>query len=245
MDVREFAEMLEEAVASRSVLSAMVHCSVEYSGRTETFLPRGDRILLVKSDRSLLVHQPTGSMPANYMRTGTEIAVERAGEHLVLRCRNGKEKAWMDIEVFRVHAANSERLEDGQKIQLDGDERTMSDYIRGNPSCISREFRPVSREEQTDVGFIDVFGHDGNGGLMVVECKRVTASLSAVDQLRRYVERVKEVRAAEHVTGVLAAPGITPNAKQMLESLGFRFCEVQPPKRLRKWRAGQASLAEY
>lgn len=245
MDLREFRERTESALAAREVVIAMTHCAVTYDGRAETFLARGDRILIIKSDRSLLIHQPSGTNAINYMKKDTEISFDHADGHLLLHACNRKEKAWLDIEIFRVYETIAGRLEDGQDIQLQGDERSMSDHIRANPILIDTEFRPLAREEQTDVGFIDVFGHDGQGNLLVVECKRVTASLSAVDQLRRYVERVKQIRGTEDVVGFLAAPGITPNARQMLEGYGFLFVQVDPPRRLRRWRRDQKSLVDF
>jgi len=245
MELVEFEDLLVTGVAASKVITAYIQCEVTYSGRAETFLARGDRILIVKTDKTVLLHQPEGATPVNYMKAGTVIGVEKEKKRLLLKLYNQKEKAWLDIEVFRVYDAMSHRLADGQKIDLAGNERDMSDWIRDNPRSISKSFRPIAREEQTDVGFIDVFGHDAKGGLVVVECKRVTASLQAVDQLRRYVERVKKIRGTDDVKGFLAAPAITPNALEMLQSWGFIFAQVEPPKRLEKWQQDQKSLGEF
>lgn len=245
MELGEFAAMLESAVASREAVVAFVHCQITYSGRAEAFLSRGDRMLLVKSDQTVIIHQPEGSVPINYMRPGSAISFEKVEEHMIMHVRNDTEHSFLDIEIFRVYDAASRRLEDGQKQDLAGNERDMSDWIRDNPACISADFKPISREEQTDVGFIDVFGHDGTGRLVVVECKRITASLMAVDQLRRYVERVKMIKGTGNVTGILAAPSITPNALEMLSSWGFRYCKVDVPKRLEKWKKDQKKIFEF
>jgi RecB family endonuclease NucS len=245
MELSEFHELAESSVAARTALTAFVHCEITYSGRAEAFLSRGDRILMIKQDQTVIIHQPEGSVPINYMRPGSLITVEKADEHLMLRVKNDSEHSFLDVEIYRVHNAIAHRLEDGQKQDLAGNERDMSDWIRDNPACISSDFRPISREEQTDVGFIDVFGHDCTGRLVVVECKRITASLMAVDQLRRYVERVKQIKGTQSVTGVLAAPSITPNALEMLSSWGFRYCKVDPPKRLERWSKDQKKIFEF
>lgn len=245
MDAVAFAELLERAVRLREALAAFVQCEITYSGRAEAFLGRGDRVLLVKADGTVLIHQPEGSMPINYMRAGSSITIERREQHLLLTVQNAAEKSYLGVEIFRVHEAVAHRLEDGQKQDLAGNERDMSDWIRDNPGCIGKDFRPISREEQTDVGFIDVYGHDGQGRILIVECKRITASLTAVDQLRRYVERVKAIKGTQEVGGVLAAPSITPNALEMLTSWGFRYCKVDPPKRLERWSRDQKKLGEF
>jgi endonuclease len=245
MEIGEFSTLVEAAVAAREFVIAFVHCQITYSGRAEAFLGRGDRLLIMKADQTVIIHQPEGSVPINYMRPGSVITLEKIEEHVMLHVRNDAEHSFLDVEIFRVYDSASRRLEDGQKQDLAGNERDMSDWIRDNPACISADFKPISREEQTDVGFIDVFGHDGTGRLVVVECKRITASLMAVDQLRRYVERVKKIKGSENVTGILAAPSITPNALEMLSSWGFRYCRIDPPKRLERWSKDQKKLGEF
>ncbi|MBR9702549.1 DUF91 domain-containing protein, partial [Candidatus Woesearchaeota archaeon] len=113
------------------------------------------------------------------------------------------------------------------------------------PELISPDFKPLSREEHTKVGFIDVFGHDGNGSIVVVECKRYSASLACVTQLRRYVEKIKTLKGTEKVKGVMAAPGVTPNAMELLKEWGFSWSRVEAPKRLERHARGQKRLGEY
>jgi len=245
MEIGDFSRLIESGVAARESIVAFVHCQVTYSGRAEAFLDRGDRLLIIKQDQTVIIHQPEGNAPINYMRPASVVAIEKIDEHLLLHVRNDSEHAYLDIEVFRCYDAAARRLDDGQKQDIAGNERDMSDWIRDNPASISADFRPISREEQTDVGFIDVFGHDCTGRLVVVECKRITASLMAVDQLRRYVERVKKIKGTENVTGVLAAPSITPNALEMLSSWGFRYARIDPPKRLERWNKDQKKIFEF
>jgi len=121
----------------------------------------------------------------------------------------------------------------------------MSDSIRDNPSLIGPDFKPISREEQTAVGFVDVFGHDGQGNLVVIECKRYTAGLDAVSQLHRYVEKVKQVKGTKNVKGILASPKITGNALEMLKSYGYDWRDVHPPKRHERHAKSQKHLGEF
>ena len=245
MDLRDFPGAVLRARDKRHVLAAFVHCEITYSGRAEASLGRGDRLLVLKADGTVLVHQPESSVPINYMKAGSAVSVEEVDDHLLVRVAHATEKSTLEIEVFRVYECVARELLDGQRQDLSGHERDMSDWIRDNPVSVGDGFRPIAREEHTDVGFIDVFGHDGNGGFVVVECKRVTASLTAVDQLRRYVERVKAIRGMERVRGVLAAPAITPNALEMLLSWGFEYRRVEPPQRHVRWQRDQKRLAEY
>ena len=121
----------------------------------------------------------------------------------------------------------------------------MSNMLYANPELIEDGFKPVSREEQTKYGFIDVFGTDKNGVLTIVECKRYCADLSAVTQLRRYVEKMMVSKGITKVRGILAAPKITENAEKMLEDWGFSFKSIKPPKYLEEFDKRQAKLDKF
>lgn len=243
MELSAFREALAQALSQNACCTLFCSCQVAYSGRAEAFLARGDRIILIKADNTLHIHQPEGSVPVNYMKAGTAIETSWKGDRLMMRCTNLKE--YLDIELFEVYTFDAARLEDGQRLVLVGNEADMSDMIKANPHLIEDGFSPLSREEHTEVGFIDVFGHDSKGNLVVVECKRYTASLDAVTQLRRYVEKIKKLRGIDRVRGVLASPAITRNAHAHLLELGFSWVSVDPPKRLERYNHDQRSLADF
>ena len=136
-------------------------------------------------------------------------------------------------------------MQDGEKIVLKGSEKDMAEKIYNNPDLIEPNFKPLTREEHTKYGFIDVFGYDKSNTLVIVECKRYTATLDAVTQLRRYVEKIKSSKGLDKVRGILAAPNISPNAKQMLEDWGFEFKIVTPPKHLEKFNKKQKKIGEF
>jgi endonuclease len=245
MELADFREDIELAIARNESIAFFCSCEIRYSGRAEAFLKKGDRIMLVKSDNTLLVHQPDGNAPVNYMKPGSRIELFQLDDHLILKSFNAEQKEFLDIEIFRVHSFISHKLEDGMKLELAGNEKDMSDMIKKHPQLIGIDFAPLSREEHTKFGFIDVFGHDRAGNLVVVECKRYTASLDAVTQLRRYVEKIIELKGTENVKGIIAAPAISPNALEMLKKWGYDFRQIFPPKRLERYNADQKSLAEW
>nr|MCK4929553.1 endonuclease NucS [Nanoarchaeota archaeon] len=245
MELTDFRVKFEEALAKNESVVFFCNCEIRYSGRAEAFLQRGDRLIIVKSDNTLLVHQPEGGNPINYMKPNSKIDLEHLENHFVLHVRNLDYKDYLDIEIFRVYEFINRKLEDGIKQELAGSEKDMSDMIKTKPELISNDFKPLSREEHTKFGFIDVFGHDKKGNLVVVECKRYTASLQCVTQLRRYVEKIKELKGTQKVKGILASPKISPNAKAMLEKWKFKWVQVHPPKRLERYTKDQKNLYEW
>ncbi len=239
------AVKIRDAIRRNETIAIGCECEVDYSGRAEAHLPVGERLIIIKADKALLVHQPEGNAPINYMKPDTRHSVKLEDGKLLLSSQNTALKEYLDVKMTKIHFVSSHPLKDGQKIQIIGTEKDMSEMIYKNPSLISDDFRPVSMEEQTKYGFIDVFGHDKNNNLMIVECKRYCADLSAVTQLRRYVEKMKEVKGTDAIKGVIAAPKITSNAGQMAKDWGFDFVAVEPPKYRERFNKDQKTLGNF
>ncbi len=242
LKLEDYALILKNALGKSCSIVFGCNCEIKYSGRAESFLPAGDRIIIVKEDKTLLVHQPTGNNPVNYMKPGSAHSVIMEDGKCVFKSKNQSTKEFMEIQLHNVHFFNYLKLSDGQSIELKGTEKDMADMIMQTPELIESGFKPVSMEEQTKYGFIDVMGYDKDKILTVVECKRYNADLAAVTQLRRYVEKIKDSKGINHVRGVLAAPKITTNALKMLQDWGFSFAEVMPPKYLEKFDKSQQKL---
>ncbi len=241
-NIDEYRTLLNDALKRNETVIITCKCSVKYSGRAESHLAMGDRIVIIKADNTLLVHQPTGNNPINYMKSNTSHDLVLENGKIVLKARNQLQKESMDIVIDRIYFFNSYRLEDGQNILVTGTEADMSKMIYENPEKIEKGFKPVSQEEQTKYGFVDVLGIDKEGILTVVECKRYSADLNAVTQLRRYVEKLMTSKGITKVRGILAAPKITLNALRMLEDWGYSFVSVIPPKYMEKLSKKQSKL---
>lgn len=241
-EINEYRTLLQDALKRNETVIITCKCSVKYSGRAESYLPDGDRILIIKADNTLLVHQPTGNNPINYMKSNTCHDLVLEDGKIVLKARNQMQKESMDIIINKIYFFNSYKLEDGQNIIITGTEGDMAQMLYENPEKIEKGFRPVSQEEQTKYGFIDVLGIDKDEILTAVECKRYCADLSAVTQLRRYVEKLMISKGITKVRGILAAPKITPNAKKMLEDWGYSFITVMPPKYMEELNKKQSRL---
>jgi RecB family endonuclease NucS len=238
---------INDALERGEFICFFCNCNISYSGRAESYLDDGDRFIAIKQDKTVMIHQPEGGMPINYVKAPASCELlyqeEEGVPFILFQATSGDDEVVCAIsEVYEVY---TRRLIDGQKQDLSGKESEMSDMIRDNPECIGNDFIPLSREEHTKYGFIDVFGHLGDGTLAVVECKRYTAGLSAVSQLRRYVEKMQKAKGIEKVIGILAAPAITSNAQQMLADWGFRFCAVDPPKQKMRKRREQKKIDQF
>ena len=72
----------------------------------------------------------------------------------------------------------------------DGVERDLQEELAAQPDALGEELRLVRREWPTDIGPVDLMCRDADGGWVAVEIKRV-ATIDAVEQLTRYLERIR------------------------------------------------------
>lgn len=240
----DFIEKINQAIRRGDTIVFSSNCEIDYTGRAKSHLPDGDRIILIKPDKTLLIHQPSGSAPVNYMKAASEHSFVKDGSAVYMKSQNPALKEYLSLKINKLHFYNTVKLDDGKKIELSGTERDMSDWLYDNPSVIEEGFKPLSREEHTKYGFIDLFGYDKEGTLVVVECKRYRADLSAVTQLRRYVEKIKAAKGIDKCRGILAAPEISANALTMLNDWGYSFKHAHPPDKLKRAQ-GQKKIGEY
>jgi endonuclease len=247
MIFEKFTKDIQAALSSNQTITFFCKCTVFYNGRAESELEDGERLIIIKSDKTLLIHQPEGNTPINYMKANSAIDLIKLEKGILLRCHNPKLKEYLDIFIEEVYSMASRKIEDGKKIILVGNEKDMSDMIKDNPIVISKDFKPLSREEHTKFGFIDVFGHDGAGNFVIIECKRYGAGIPAIQQLRRYVEKVVELKGIEKskVKGIIAAPDIAKNAEEMLVKFGYSYVKVEPPKRHEQFKKLQKRLGDF
>lgn len=240
----DVANNIKEALKKKDTIVLGAQCSITYSGRAESFLPSGQRVILIKEDGTLIVHQPTGNNPVNYMKPGTSFSLS-TNKNMVLKANNLALKEHMTITIEDILFFVNQKILDNESIILQGNEKDFSDMLYASPELIEDGFVPLSREEHTQFGFVDIFGHDTNNTLVVIECKRFKAGPDAVTQLRRYVEKIKKNKGLSKVRGMLIAPEITKNALAMLTEYGYTYKAFDPPKFKLKHKKDQKRLGEY
>ena len=86
-------------------------------------------------------------------------------------------------------------------------------------------FRLVRREWPTDIGPVDLMCRDGGDGWVAVEIKRI-GTIDAVEQLSRYLERMRLDPAMADCRGVLVAQQIKPQARVLANARGIDCIEV-------------------
>jgi endonuclease len=201
----------------------VARCEVLYTGRLTARLPEAVRLLMFKADGSFLVHDDAGGYrPLNWMTPPT--VIEEGDGLLVVRKRAAKSEDRLEIRLLDV-LADSEHELDATALEKDGVERDLQEALAARPEALGEELRLVRREWSTDLGPVDLMCRDAEGGWVAVEVKRV-ATIEAVEQLSRYLERIRLDPAKESCRGVLAAERIKPQARTLAEARGLGCVEV-------------------
>ena len=201
----------------------VARCSVEYSGRLSARLPEALRLVMLKADGSVLVHADAGGYkPLNWMTPPT--VVEEQDGLIVVRKHKGEDR--LEIHLAEVLSDVAHAMdEDAAQLEKDGVERDLQELLADAPGWCGEGFRLVRREWPTDIGPVDLMCRDGEDGWVAVEIKRV-GTIDAVEQLSRYLERIRLDPALGDCCGVLAAQVVKPQARVLAEARGVAWVEV-------------------
>src|SRR3984885_8732081 len=194
----------------------VARCSVAYSGRLSTHLPEATRLLMIKADGTFLVFSDHGSQsvkPLNWMTPPT--VIEESPGLMVVRKRGGSSEDRVESEITEVVSDVTHEMgspEADVALAKDGVEAHLQELLAEQPQWCGEGFRLVRREWPTDIGPVDLMCRDVDDGWVAVEIKRI-AGIEAVEQLTRYLERIRLDPAFAGLRGVLAAQVVRPQAR--------------------------------
>jgi endonuclease len=198
----------------------VARCEVHYTGRLNAVLPEAVRLLVLKADGSVLIHDDAGGYkPLNWMTPPT--VVKEQEDRIVVRKRAGKSEDQLEIRVTELLSDVTHDMGESAALQKDGVERHLQEELAAQPNALGQNLQLVRREWPTDIGPVDLMCRDESGSWVAVEIKRI-GTIDAVEQLTRYLERIE----IEGCRGILAAQSIKPQARTLAESRGIHCVEV-------------------
>src|SRR5262245_35443497 len=179
---------------------------------------------MVKADGSVQVHADAGGFkPLNWMTPPT--VVEEGDGVLVVRKRAGRSEDRLEIRLLEVLSDVEHEMGEAAALEKDGVERDLQEALAARPDALGEALRLERREWPTEIGPVDLMCRDEDGGWVAVEVKRI-ATIDAVEQLARYLERIRLDPAKAACRGVLAAQQLKPQAVVLAASRGIRCVEV-------------------
>lgn len=236
--MEEALKLIQGSLAKGMGLLVVGCCKVDYEGRASSSLDFGERMILIKEDGAVLVHRPVGYEPVNWQPPKCLFQTDLTAEGLKIRSIRLKPKEIVSMvfsEIFLLVILN---LVDKGRFYLYASEEDMRKAIILKPSLIEAGFKPIAYERMVEPGFIDVYGCDGEGRLVIIEIKRDKAGKEAVFQLLRYINPLR--KANERVRGIIVAPGLGRGVKMLLKTFNLEFKKLNPytcSKVLRESRA--------
>ena len=199
----------------------IARCSVDYAGRLDAHLPEANRLIMVKADGCVAIHADGGAYkPLNWMNAPNTLVDH--GDHWVVT--NPKQET-LTITLHEVQSDVSAELGDDPGLQKDGVEAHLQELLAASPHAIEEGLTLVRREYPTAIGPIDLVCRDETNMVVAVEVKR-RGDIDGVEQLGRYIERLRLDSSLGEIRGVFVAQSIKPQAKVLAEARGLRWAEV-------------------
>ena len=204
----------------------VARCEVTYTGRISTRLPESVRLLMIKADGTFMVWADSGSSAAKPLNWMTPpVVIEEAGDLLVVRKRAGRTEDRLEIRLLEVLSDVEHEMGEAAALEKDGVERDLQEALAARPEVLADGLRLERREWPTDIGPVDLMCRGEDGGWVAVEIKRI-ATIDAVEQLARYLERIRLDPAKAACEGILAAQQLKPQAVTLAEARGIRCAQV-------------------
>ncbi|MEM1527058.1 MAG: endonuclease NucS [Ignisphaera sp.] len=215
------ASQILSTVRREMVILIVGEMSIEYTGRASSYAPNAYRLLIVKPDGALLVHESTRVDPLNWQPPRSVAYFECIENKLKVKSVREDPHEEVIIEFSSIDFIKVCDLA-STKLTVIGRESDIVRVILMNPSVIEDNAVAIGSDVPTTYGKIDVLLRKDNK-LIVVEVKNEKAGVSAVVQLKRYVEFY--ANQGQEVEGVLVAPDISRDALALLNREGYRFID--------------------
>lgn len=205
----------------------VARCQVDYAGRLAAHLPLATRLLMVKSDGSVLIHSDGGSYkPLNWMSPPCRLkegATEDGTAEWTVTAQKTDDTLRILIEEIFHDSAHDLGIDPG--LQKDGVEKHLQELLAEHTGALGDGMNLVRREFMTAIGPVDLLCKDSGGGSVAVEIKR-RGDIDGVEQLSRYLELMNRDPQLRPVRGIFAAQEIKPQARTLAQDRGIECVVV-------------------
>lgn len=199
----------------------IARCSVDYVGRLTSHLPEAIRLIMVKADGCVAIHADGGAYkPLNWMNAPNTVTY---GEGVWV-VTNPKSET-ITITLHEVISDTEHPMGDDPGLRKDGVEAHLQELLAASPQAIEHGLILVRREYPTAIGPIDLLCRDVYGRAVAIEVKR-RGEIDGVEQLTRYLDRLRLDSSLGEVRGMFVAQQVKPQAKVLAESRGYTVVQV-------------------
>ncbi|NPA99832.1 MAG: DUF91 domain-containing protein [Crenarchaeota archaeon] len=196
-----------------------------YEGRARASLDLAPRILILKPDGTLLIHESTKREPVIWQppRAVNYACVEDG--ILVIKSTRTNPYEIVKIEIPLLYFLGLFNVGITENYKVLGTEKDVVNVLVKKIDMVEKDLKVIAREYQTIAGSIDILAEDSKGNIVVIEVKRGMAGPEAVHQLKRYVDVLSKT-SQRPVRGILVAEDISSSAYKYLREYGFKFVRI-------------------
>ena len=199
----------------------VARCSVDYRGRLDAHLPEAVRLIMVKADGCVAIHSDGGAYkPLNWMNAPNTLV--DGGDVWVVANPKGES---ITITLHEVLSDTAHDLGVDPGLQKDGVEAHLQELLAASVHAMEDGLTLIRREYPTAIGPIDIVCRDPDGRFVAIEVKR-RGEIDGVEQLTRYIERLRLDSSLGAIRGMFVAQQVKPQARVLAEARGFRVVEV-------------------
>lgn len=220
----EAGKQIGTALAAKHLCMIVGECSADYVGRATSKLDSGTRLVLLKGDGSISIHQNRLVRPVNYM-VNTKVSTKATSTGLKLVAKRLHPSEQLSILFTEIQNVTAYDFGNEIDIRLSGSEAHLRDMLMNDLSFIEPGLKPINKEEMFRKGVVDIIAQDTKGRLVVIELKRRQADYACVTQLERYMRQVKQLKGIE-TRGILLAPSIRKTALELLNKTGLEYRQL-------------------
>ncbi|MEM4257295.1 MAG: endonuclease NucS [Candidatus Diapherotrites archaeon] len=224
MDFQKAKDEISRGLLGKELLVIIGSCEVDYFGRATSKLKLGKRLVLIKGDGSVSIHQNRLVRPTNYMLS-TKIGCDLGESCLLIKAQRQKPLEFLRINFFSIDELVRHSIELSDDLRLSGSERDLNEALMQDLSIIEDGLKPINQQQHFRKGICDIVAQDSKGSFVVIELKRRTADFDAVTQLHRYVQEVNKIKGVK-TRGILLAPDIRKRALELLYHFGLEFAKL-------------------
>ena len=110
----------------------VARCAARYTGRLDTYLPEALRLVMIKSDGSVMIQADTGGYkPQNWMTPPTTI--EEEDGLIVVTKPNGKDEDRIEIRISEVLSDVTHDMGEAAALERDGVEKHLQELLADQP----------------------------------------------------------------------------------------------------------------
>lgn len=227
MELKSASEKINLAIKNQEMCIIIGECFVEYQGRATSKLPKGKRLVLIKSDKSISIHENRLIRPTNYMMDAINSCKiiknnNSKKNEIELISKRLKPKEIIKTIFYSIDDVHKYDLPMSNDLRLSGSEKELNDALMDDLNFLEPGLKPVNQQQVFRKGVCDIIAEDSEGRFVVIELKRRKADYASVTQLKRYADHVEKMKGIK-TRGILLAPEIRKSALELLQSYGLEY----------------------